>query len=253
MYAFKSFYIPPQNYLFFTALRIKKCDFISQQRARSEYFINFATNYNHVMKKFLVALAAAACLVAPSVASAQFRYGPTAGVTFTNLHFKQDLMTVDQAVGFGAGITGEMMFPGIGFGVDIGLAYEQRGAKLHMGEKLMWRAQGYDTERTYLHYITIPLHLRFKYTKLGGIEDKIAPMAYAGPTFGFLAGHSKNPSMEYSAGTVSMEFGVGAEIWRHWQVSASYTLGMTYALKAKILTDYSAQNRVWAVRVAYLF
>lgn len=205
------------------------------------------------MKKFLAALAAVMSLLAPSAASAQFRYGPTAGVTFTNLHFKQDLMNVDQSVGFGSGITGEMMFPGIGFGVDFGLAYEQRGAKLHMGEKPMWRYQGYGTERAYLHYITIPLHLRFKYTKLGGFEDKIAPLAYVGPTFGFLVGHNKNDAMKYSTGTVSMEFGLGAEILRHWQVSASYTLGVTYALKAKILTDYSAQNRVWAVRVAYLF
>ncbi|MDE7026086.1 MAG: PorT family protein [Paramuribaculum sp.] len=205
------------------------------------------------MKKFMAAMAVATCLMAPSAASAQFRYGPTAGVTFTNLHFKQDLMTVDQTVGFGAGITGEMMFPGLGFGVDVGLAYEQRGATLHMGENEMWRYQGLGTERSYLHYVTIPLHLRFKYTKLNGVEDKIAPLAYAGPTFGFLAGHSKNPALEYSAGTVSVEFGLGVELWKHWQVSASYTLGATYALKAKILTDYSAQNRVWALRAAYLF
>ena len=162
-------------------------------------------------------------------------------------------MTVDQSVGYSAGITGEMMFPGIGFGVDVGLAYEQRGASLHMGQKQMWQSQGLGTERAYLHYLTIPLHLRFKYTKLNGLEDKIAPLAYAGPTFGFLVGHSKNPALEYSAGTVSLEFGLGAELWKKWQVSASYTLGATYALKAKILTDYSAQNRVWAVRVAYLF
>lgn len=205
------------------------------------------------MKKFLVAIAVAAGLMTPVAANAQFRYGPTVGVTITNLHFKQDLMTVDQSVGYSAGITGEMMFPGLGFGVDVGLAYEQRGASLHMGEKQMWQSQGLGTERAYLHYLTIPLHLRFKYTRLNGLEDKIAPLAYAGPTFGFLVGHSKNPALEYSAGTVSLEFGLGAELWKKWQVSASYTLGATYALKAKILTDYSAQNRVWAVRVAYLF
>lgn len=205
------------------------------------------------MKKFLVAIAVAAGLMAPVAANAQFRYGPTVGVTITNLHFKQDLMTVDQSVGYSAGITGEMMFPGLGFGVDVGLAYEQRGASLHMGEKQMWQSQGLGTERAYLHYLTIPLHLRFKYTRLNGLEDKIAPLAFAGPTFGFLVGHSKNPALEYSAGTVSLEFGLGAELWKKWQVSASYTLGATYALKAKILTDYSAQNRVWAVRVAYLF
>lgn len=205
------------------------------------------------MKKILYSLLAAVSLMIPAKALAEFRYGPTIGATFSNLHFKQDLITVDKSAGFSAGITGEMMFPGIGFGIDIGLAYEQRGASLHLGEALMWSSQGYGTERFYLHYIAIPLHLRFKYTRLNGFEDKIAPFAYAGPTFGFLAGHSKIDALEYAAGTVGIEFGLGAELFKNWQVSASYNLGMTYALKAKILTDFSAQNRVWAVRVAYFF
>ncbi len=205
------------------------------------------------MKKIMAAFIAAVVLLIPDAATAQFRYGPTAGVTFTNLHFKQDLMQVNQTTGFSAGLTGEMMFPGIGFGVDIGLAYEMRGAKLHMGQRLMWSSQGLGICNTYLHYITIPIHLRYKYTRLGGVEDKIAPFAYAGPTFGFLAGHSKNPAMEYAAGTVGIEFGAGLELFKNWQISASYNLGVTYALKTKILTDYSAQNRVCAVRIAYLF
>ena len=205
------------------------------------------------MKKFLAALVAAACLLLPSAASAQFRYGPTVDVSFTNLHFKQPLMTVDNEVGFGAGVRGELMFPGIGFGVDFGLVYEMRGASLNMGEKYMWSSQGYGTDRLYMHYLTLPLHLRFKYTHLNGLEDKIAPLAYVGPSFGFLVGHSKNEAMQFPGGTMSMDFALGAELWKNWQVTASYTLGMTYAVKAKILTNYSAQNRVWAVRVAYLF
>ena len=52
--------------------------------------------------------------------SAQFRYGPTVGVDLTTLKFKQDLFTVDQSVGYQAGVQCEMMFPGIGCGIDFG-------------------------------------------------------------------------------------------------------------------------------------
>ncbi len=33
----------------------------------------------------------------------------------------------------------------------------------------------------------------------------------------------------------------------------SYTWGVTYALKAAVLTNMSAQNRTWDLRVCYLF
>ena len=38
-----------------------------------------------------------------------------------------------------------------------------------------------------------------------------------------------------------------------WQVAATYNMGMTYALKDKILTNYSARNSTWGLRVTYLF
>ncbi len=185
--------------------------------------------------------------------SAQFRYGGMVGANMTNLTFKQDLMTVDKSVGYSAGAIGEMMFPGIGFGIDLGLYYEKRGAKLHLGEREMWASQGLGTEKAYLHYLVIPIHLRFKYTRLNGFEDKLAPFIYAGPSVGFLVGHSKISSMEYAAGELGVDVGIGAEIMRNWQLSVSYNYGFTYALKDKILTNFSARNTTWAVRVAYLF
>lgn len=186
-------------------------------------------------------------------AKAQFRYGPTVGVDITSLHFRQDLITIDNALGYSAGITAEMMFPGIGFGLDLSAVYSLRGAKLSMGEKLMWEWQGYGTERTKLHYLSIPIHLRYKYTRLNGLEEKIAPFAFAGPNFGFLVGHNKIEALEYAGGEVGVDVGVGVELLEKIQVSCGYTWGMTYALKAKILTDYSARNRAWMVRAAWLF
>lgn len=205
------------------------------------------------MKKLVIAIITVMSLVSASSASAQFRFGPMAGVNLTDLNFKQDLAAVDKSVGYSAGIMGELMFPGIGFGIDLGLYYEQRGATLHLGDWPMWQHQGYGNPRLYLHYAVIPVHLRFKYTNLNGFEDILAPFAYAGPSVGMLVGHSKLDCMSFPFGELGVDFGIGVEIMRKWQVSASYNMGFTYALKDKTLTNYSARNSTWALRVAYLF
>lgn len=184
---------------------------------------------------------------------AQFRYGPMIGGDISDLGFKQDLFKVDKSVGYSAGIVTELMFPGIGFGVDFGLYYEQRGATLDLGSKELWASQGYGKERLYMHYAVIPFHLRFKYTRLNGFEDVLAPLAYVGPSVGLLVGHSKMDCMSFSFGELGIDFGLGAEIKRNWQVSASYTMGVTYALKDKTLSNFSARNSSWNIRVAYLF
>lgn len=186
-------------------------------------------------------------------ATAQFRYGPSAGLDVTTLKYKQKLFTIDQSVGYSAGVTAEMMFPGIGFGIDFGLLYEQKGATLHLSERELWAWQKTGDPRSYLHYVSVPLHLRFKYTRLGGLEDYIAPFAFAGPSFGFLVGHSDVPALEYAGGDVSVEVGIGVELRQRFQISGSYSWGMTYAQKLKILTDDSARNRMWMVRLAWLF
>ncbi len=203
--------------------------------------------------KIIICLIGLLSLFGASDTKAQFRYGPAAGVDLTTLKYKQDLFTIDKSVGYSAGIAAEMMFPGIGFGIDFGLLYEQKGATLNLSERELWNWQKAGNPRSYLHYVSIPLHLRFKYTRLGGLEDIIAPFAFAGPSFGFLVGHSDVPALEYAGGDVGVDVGLGFEIKQHFQISGSYTWGMTYAQKLKILTDCSAKNRMWMVRFAWLF
>lgn len=185
--------------------------------------------------------------------SAQFRYGPMVGVTVTDLKFKQDLISIDKSVGFSAGVATELMFPGIGFGVDAGLFYEQRGATLNLGQREVWASQGYGKERSYLHYLEIPVHLRFKWTRMNGLEDYIAPFVFGGPSFSILMGHSNVKALEYAGGDVGMTVGGGFELFRNWQVMCSYTWGLVYAEKTKLLDDFSAKNRTLNVRVVYLF
>lgn len=202
------------------------------------------------MKRYIIILMMAVAAVA---AHAQFRYGPAAGVTITDLKFKQDLVTVDQTVGGTAGLQCEMMFPGIGFGIDFGLMYNLMGAKVNLGEKKIWASEGYGNERLALHYIQIPVHLRFKWTRMDGLEDIVAPFIYGGPDFTILAAHGNCKAMDYAGGELGLTAGLGFEFFKKWQISGSYTWGMTYAMKAKLLDNWSARNREWTVRLAYFF
>lgn len=185
--------------------------------------------------------------------TAQFRYGATVGADFSNLKFKQDLITVGQATGLEAGVTTETMFPGIGFGIGSGIIYTLRGAHVHLGEKKIWASEGYGNERAYLHYIEIPLNLRFKWTRMNGLEEYIAPLVYGGPTVSFMVGHSHIPAFSYAAADIGLEVGFGFELFKNWQLTAVHNWGVTYALKTKLLDDFSAQNRTWSIRLTYFF
>lgn len=186
-------------------------------------------------------------------ASAQFRYGAAVGVDLTTMKFKQDLINIDQSVGYEAGLQCEMMFPGIGFGIDFGLMYQQRGATLNLGEKKIWSSLGYGKERIYMHDIIIPVDLRFKWTRLNGLEDYVAPYVFGGPVIAFTMAHNHVDAMNYATGNLGVQVGLGAELFRNWQVQGSYMWGMTYCSQTKLLDNFSARDRVWSVRVIRYF
>lgn len=207
------------------------------------------------MKRFL-------CLVLLFVtlaASAQFRWAPVAGVTVDNLKFKQDIVPIKDAVAFEAGVMGELMFPGIGFGIDFGLIYNMMGAKMDLGTRKIWAADGFANGTQRVHTLQIPLHLRFKWTRMSGLEDYIAPFVYGGPEFGIVVGQSGFSNAEgqhpfrTSGGDLGLAVGGGFELWRNWQISVQYTWGMTYIVKAVKLDDFAGRNRQLAVRLAYMF
>ncbi len=186
-------------------------------------------------------------------ARADLRWGPSVGVNLSTLKFKQHLFDVHHQVGFSAGALAEVMFPGLGFGMDLGLFYEERGAKLDLGDKKIWASQGYTSERMFIHNILIPVHLRFKWTRMGGLEEYFAPFVFAGPEFTIQAAHGHLKALQYSGGDVGLSVGLGAELQKRWQISAQYTWGMTYVCKTRLLTNESARARTWDLRVTYLF
>jgi hypothetical protein len=184
---------------------------------------------------------------------AEFRYGVQAGVGLTTLDFKQDLVNVSSVVGPRAGVDAELMFPGIGFGLRLGAIYAMQGASVDLGSRTIWAADGYGKERLMLHTLEIPFNLEFKWTKMNGFEDTLAPFVFGGPVFDFTVAHSSCKAMEYPFGSIGLRAGVGAEIFKRWQVCGSYTWGMTYVTKATKLENYSARNKYWAVTATYFF
>ncbi|MDD2960814.1 MAG: outer membrane beta-barrel protein [Muribaculaceae bacterium] len=205
------------------------------------------------MKKFLFSIVAFIALFPIANTQAQGRLGAVIGADLSTLKFDQNLFTVDQSLGYSAGIMGELNIPGIGFGINASLLYTQRGATMHLGEKEVWASQGYGNTRSYLHYIEVPINVRFKYSNLNGIENTIAPFVFAGPSFSFLAAHNKIDAISYAGMDLELHVGIGAELYNKIQVAASYGWGMTYALKTNLLDDFSAQNRTWKLTVTYFF
>ena len=131
------------------------------------------------MKK--ITLLIATLLLASIAATAQTssRWGITAGVNYNEVHFKQtDIMPAKRMWGPQVGVTGEMNFGGIGFGVEGGLLYSLKQGKLNYGDRTAWSSMGYGNETVSMHYIDVPLHLKFKYRRLNGLEDTFKPMVY---------------------------------------------------------------------------
>ena len=184
---------------------------------------------------------------------AQFRYAPVVGADYSTLNFKQDLIEINAKPGLRAGINGEYMFPGIGFGLDIGAFYSMRGAGVNLGQKEIWASEGYGKERVLLHYLEIPFNLKFKWTRMQGLEEYIAPYVIGGPVFDFLLGHSNIAAMKYAGGTLGLRVGGGVEIKREWQLQVAYTWGMTYSLKTVKLDQFSARNKFVSVTLARYF
>ncbi|MCM1005376.1 MAG: PorT family protein [Prevotella sp.] len=201
-------------------------------------------------KKIILLLLSLICIQA---AFAQFRWGVTAGFNYEKYHFKQDLMQVDASPGFSAGIIGELMFPGIGFGMDFGLNYEMHGSKLHLGDQVVWASSGYGTEQSYIHLIQIPINLRFKYTKLNGIEQKIAPFVFVGPVFNIRCGNNNVPALEYSSGSIGLQTQLGLELFRKFQISGGYYWDFTYEARTKKLENFSQHPQGWVVKASYFF
>ncbi len=209
-------------------------------------------------KKLTLLLASAAICFG---AHAQFRYGPQVGANFTDLNFKQEIVSTSMHVGPSAAMQCEFIFSSFGLGIDFGIGYSMTGAKVNLGQKPIWslpQQGGFGNETTLAHNIHIPVHVRWKWTKMMGVEDIIAPIIYGGPEFNIQVANSNNhtgdiKAYKFSGGDVQLACGAGVELFRHYQITAGYSWGMTYMVKTRLLDNYSARCSGWTLRLAYLF
>lgn len=200
----------------------------------------------------MVVLGALNCLT--SHAQTETRWGVTVGANYNELHFKQnDIMTVDRGFGPMAGLTGEMNIQGIGFGVDASLLYSMRTSKLHYGDHKVWSSLGLSSETIQMHYIDVPINLKFKWHKMNGFENKLMPFIAAGPTFSFLAGKNLKDVNKYTAVSVILHFGVGVELFRHLQLQGGYNFSVGETMRTRLLDENIAKNRYWNVSATYFF
>lgn len=210
------------------------------------------------MRKILFSIVTLLALAAPFTSQAEMRWGVTAGAIVSDLKWSQpgfhmQKFSSDQSLGYSAGIIGEYEIPGIGFGIDLGLQYAQRGATMNLGDFPIWQVEGYGTERSYLHYLDIPIHVRFKYTNLQGFERKLAPFAFVGPTMSILLAHNDIKAYDYKRVNLGIEVGAGAEIFRNFQLSCSYTWDVTGTSKTVMLSNFNSKSRNWKVALTYFF
>ena len=204
------------------------------------------------MKRISLLIAALVLTTAATMAQTSSRWGITAGANINNVHFKQhDIMPSKTMWGPQLGVTGEMNFSGVGFGVDGSVLYSLKQGKVNYGDRTAWSSLGYGNETVSMHYIDVPLHLKLKWRRLEGLENTIMPMIYVGPQFSFLAYGNHKSLNSYPPVNVYLDMGAGIELMERVQIRGGYNFSIGQSFHTKILDDNVAKNRTWYFSITW--
>lgn len=204
------------------------------------------------MKKISLLIAVCVLTTATAFAQTASRWGITAGANINSVHFKQsDIVPSKTMWGPQLGVTGEMNFSGVGFGVDGSVLYSLKQGKVNYGERTVWSSEGYGDETVSMHYIDVPLHLKLKWRRLEGLETTIMPMAYVGPQFSFLAFGNHKSLNSYPPVNVYLDMGLGVELMERVQIRGGYNFSIGQSFHTKVLDDNVAKNRTWYFNVTW--
>ncbi len=202
------------------------------------------------MKKFFILLV---CLAVALGASAKFRWGPTVGVNFEKFSWRQNLMGNSMLVGGNVGVMGEVMIPGIGFGFDFALKYLNHGGRVNFSDKPIWSSDGIKDTDLRMQVIQVPVNVRFKWTRMNGLENTFAPFVFGGPEFNFNVATTDCAAVKSRAATVGLTVGLGIELFRRYQITGSYVWDMTDDMMVRKLNDFHGRLEGWKVDFAVLF
>ena len=125
------------------------------------------------------------------------------------------------------------------------MLYSLKQGKVNYGERTVWSTLGAGNETVSMHYLDVPLHLKFKYHRLGGIESTIMPLAYVGPQFSFLMHGNHSNLNKYSPVSVYLDMGIGFELMERVQLRGGYNFSIGQSFHTKMLDENVAKNRTW--------
>ncbi len=141
------------------------------------------------MKKFQTLLALIVLIAAAVPATAQFRWGPRAGVQVNKMSLDKDVFNNDNRAGFTGGLQAEFTVPIVNIGFDLSVMYCHRVSQ----SDPITNNSSADTDAALesgrlrnRDYIEIPLNFKYK-LGLPVVGKIITPYVFTGPSVAFLS------------------------------------------------------------------
>ena len=178
-------------------------------------------------------------------AAAQVRLGLRGGMTVGELRFDRDIIDSDNRMGYCAGLVVDLAIPVVGLGIEASAMYTHRNNRLTDGQRSFKR-----------HYIEVPVYARYR-LPITGVEHVFAPIAFTGPTLAVLFGDNAPAGYDKRKTCMSWDVGLGADLFRHLRLTATYGIGLTKALsvvdREYTGTTVEGKDRHWTLNAAWLF
>ncbi len=195
-----------------------------------------------LLRTIMLAAAVAGCVMASNAQI--FRYGIRAGVNINKLHISEKALDSKNRTGFTAGVVGEINLPILPFTVDAALMYAHRSYNVTDSDTKAKTTKS-------ANYLEIPVNLRWNVLSMLGVSRIVKPYLFTGPTFAFTGKKKFSDAFSRSNSDIDWNFGLGAELMRHVQLSAYYSLGLSHTYQGAELGK--ARNRSWTVTATYIF
>ncbi|MGV8964138.1 MAG: porin family protein [Candidatus Saccharimonadaceae bacterium] len=165
---------------------------------------------------------------------AQLRFGIKGEVGVNNPTFSEKVIEIDNLNSFKIGPTVEMMFPGLNFGIE--------GSVLYNNNKMdVTYMSGTDNEKIEItnHFIDIPVNAKVKFGLIAPLKIYAAAGPYAKVRIGGDDLTFKNVTDEFKAKSfeAGVNLGVGVELFNKLAVGANYGIKMT--------DNYSTDQPQW--------
>ena len=202
------------------------------------------------MKKIITLSVLAIAMMVTVPANAQkLKFGLKGGLNVNKMKTDKEVGKSDNQAGFFIGPTIKLTTPLAGLSFDAAALFDQRTAKI----------KDVVEEKIKMNSIQIPINVRYGV----GLGSAASIFAFVGPQFGFNVGSSKKEFEEVewktNASNLSVNFGLGATLLKHLQVTANYNLGLgkTGEFKEKNTIQkaktFKGRNNTWQIGVAYFF